>query len=184
MTDPLSSPDDDAGHKPRTGVLLVNLGTPESPEPRALRRYLAEFLADRRVVELPRALWFPILYGIILPFRAPRSAALYRSIWTGRGSPLACLSEDLAAAVAARCADRTAVARRCAMANRRFPADAGAARTRVGGSWCCRSIRNIRAPPRLGVRCGDRRAGRLATLAGLPDSDYHDDAAWIDAVAG
>lgn len=86
----------------RAGLLLVNLGTPEAPDAAALRRYLAEFLSDRRVVELPRLIWYPILYGLILPLRAPRSARLYRSIWTERGSPLRVFSQDLSQALQAR----------------------------------------------------------------------------------
>ncbi len=70
------------------GVLLTNLGTPDAPTPAALRRYLREFLADPRVVDLPRALWLPILYGVILNVRPRRSAALYRKVWTDEGSPL------------------------------------------------------------------------------------------------
>jgi ferrochelatase len=69
-------------------VLLVNLGTPADSTPAAIRRYLAEFLSDRRVVALSRALWFPILYGYILPFRPGRLAEKYRLIWTNEGSPL------------------------------------------------------------------------------------------------
>lgn len=71
-----------------TGVLLVNLGTPDAPTPNALRRYLREFLSDRRVVEIPRLLWYPILYGIILNTRPKASAEKYRAIWTEQGSPL------------------------------------------------------------------------------------------------
>ena len=71
------------------GVLLVNLGTPSAPTAQAVRRYLAEFLSDPRVVELPRLLWLPLLYGIVLPVRAKRSAAKYAAIWTAEGSPLA-----------------------------------------------------------------------------------------------
>lgn len=70
------------------GVLLVNLGTPESPTPRAVRRYLAEFLSDQRVVDTPHALWLPLLYGVILPLRSPRVAKQYQSIWMKDGSPL------------------------------------------------------------------------------------------------
>lgn len=73
----------------RTGILYCNLGTPDEPTPAAVRRYLREFLSDRRVVEIPRAAWLPILYGLVLPLRAPRSAAKYASIWTPDGSPLA-----------------------------------------------------------------------------------------------
>ncbi|MCK6426027.1 MAG: ferrochelatase [Burkholderiaceae bacterium] len=77
------------GQPERCGVLLVNLGTPESPTAPAVRRYLAQFLSDPRVVELPRALWLPILHGIILRTRPAKSAAKYASIWLPEGSPLA-----------------------------------------------------------------------------------------------
>lgn len=76
------------GEAPSIAVLLCNLGTPEAPTPPAVRRYLAEFLADPRVVEIPRLLWLPVLHGLILPFRPARSAAKYRTIWTPEGSPL------------------------------------------------------------------------------------------------
>ncbi|MEJ2692721.1 MAG: ferrochelatase [Candidatus Thiodiazotropha sp.] len=70
------------------GVLLVNLGTPEEPTTPAVRRYLAEFLSDPRIVETPRLLWMLILHGIVLRTRPKRSAEAYRSIWTEQGSPL------------------------------------------------------------------------------------------------
>ena len=76
------------GQAPVTGVLLCNLGTPDAPTAPAVRRYLAEFLGDARVVEIPRAAWLPILYGLILPLRSKRSAAKYATIWTPEGSPL------------------------------------------------------------------------------------------------
>jgi ferrochelatase len=79
------------------GVLLVNLGTPDAPTPRAVRRYLAEFLWDRRVVELPRLPWWLVLHGIILRLRPARSARLYRRIWTPEGSPLLVITRKLAA---------------------------------------------------------------------------------------
>jgi len=72
----------------RTGILLINLGTPVSPTAAAVRRYLREFLSDRRVVELPRAIWNPILHGVILTTRPRQSAARYAAIWTKDGSPL------------------------------------------------------------------------------------------------
>ncbi|WP_332814621.1 ferrochelatase [Ramlibacter sp.] len=71
-----------------TGVLLCNLGTPEQPTVAAVRRYLREFLSDPRVVEIPRAAWLPLLYGVVLPLRPAKSAAKYASIWTNEGSPL------------------------------------------------------------------------------------------------
>ncbi len=77
---------------PPFGVLLVNLGTPASPKVADVRRYLAEFLSDRRVIEAPRLLWWPVLHGIILRLRPRRSAALYRKVWTTEGSPLMAIS--------------------------------------------------------------------------------------------
>ena len=80
----------------RTAVVLVNLGTPDAPTAPALRRYLAEFLADPRVVEIPRLLWWPILHGVILRVRPAKSARKYASIWMPEGSPLLVWSEKQA----------------------------------------------------------------------------------------
>jgi protoporphyrin/coproporphyrin ferrochelatase len=76
------------GQAPRTAVLLCNLGTPDAPTASAVRRYLAEFLGDHRVVEIPRLVWMAILHGIILRVRPAKSAAKYATIWTDEGSPL------------------------------------------------------------------------------------------------
>ena len=76
------------GSPDRTAVLLCNLGPPEAPTPSAVRRYLAEFLSDARVVEIPRLLWLLILHGVILRVRPAKSAKKYASIWTSEGSPL------------------------------------------------------------------------------------------------
>ncbi len=83
------------------GVLLANLGTPDAPTPAALRKYLAEFLWDPRVIETPRLPWWIILHGFILRFRPRRSARAYREIWTGEGSPLLVFSSRLRQAVQA-----------------------------------------------------------------------------------
>ena len=83
-----AEPDHRHGHPARTAVLLCNLGTPDAPTPSAVRRYLREFLSDPRVVEIPRAVWLPLLHGVILPLRSAKSAAKYASIWTPDGSPL------------------------------------------------------------------------------------------------
>jgi ferrochelatase len=72
----------------KTAVLLVNLGTPEAPTAGAVRRYLRQFLSDPRVVEIPRAIWLPILYGFVLNTRPRQSARKYATIWTPEGSPL------------------------------------------------------------------------------------------------
>ncbi len=90
------------GQPARTAVLLVNLGTPDAPTAPALRRYLAEFLSDPRVVEIPRLVWWPILHGIVLRTRPARSAARYASVWLPEGSPLAVWTERQTQAVAAR----------------------------------------------------------------------------------
>ena len=79
-----------------TGILLVNLGSPEQPTPASIRRYLKEFLHDRRVVEVPRYLWFFILRCIILPLRSARVARLYASVWTDEGAPLVVGTRQLA----------------------------------------------------------------------------------------
>jgi len=76
------------GSASRTGVLLVNLGTPAAPDAGAVRRFLREFLSDSRVVEIPRLIWLPVLYGLVLPFRPRKTAAKYAAIWTAEGSPL------------------------------------------------------------------------------------------------
>ena len=76
------------GQVNKTAVLFCNLGTPEAPTAKALRRYLAEFLSDSRVVEIPKLLWLLILHGIILRVRPSKSAKKYASIWTPEGSPL------------------------------------------------------------------------------------------------
>ena len=82
-------------------VLLLNLGTPSAPTPAAVRRYLAEFLSDRRVIDTPRWIWWPILYGAILRVRPRASARAYAKIWTPQGSPLLVHSRALAARLAA-----------------------------------------------------------------------------------
>lgn len=91
----------------KTGVLLVNLGTPAAPTPEALKRYLSEFLLDKRVIDTPKWLWYPLLKGVILPRRVPKVVELYKAIWTESGSPLMayslqqkeelnkCLSDDI-----------------------------------------------------------------------------------------
>jgi len=85
----------------RIGILVLNLGTPDAPDPGAVRRYLREFLSDRRVVEIPPLLWQPILRGAILPTRPRKSAHAYRQVWTDDGSPLAVYTRQVAERLAA-----------------------------------------------------------------------------------
>ena len=85
--------------EPKVGVLLINLGTPDAPEERAVRRYLAEFLSDRRVVEIHPIAWKPILHGIILRTRPKKSAEAYNQVWTNEGSPLRAIAHRQAEAL-------------------------------------------------------------------------------------
>jgi protoporphyrin/coproporphyrin ferrochelatase len=94
------------GTSGKAAVLLVNLGTPEAPTTGAVRRYLRQFLSDRRVVEIPQVIWWFILNGIILPFRASRSAAKYALIWRPEGSPLRVHTERQSAALRTRLQER------------------------------------------------------------------------------
>jgi len=87
---------------PRVGVLLVNLGTPDAPETKAVRRYLAQFLSDTRVIELPKIAWKPILHGVVLRTRPRKSARAYKQVWTEQGSPLAAITCRQADALAER----------------------------------------------------------------------------------
>lgn len=83
----------------KTGVLITNLGTPDAPTAPALRRYLAEFLSDPRVIEIPKLVWQCILHGIILRVRPKKSAEKYKTVWTEKGSPLLIISKQQAAAI-------------------------------------------------------------------------------------
>ncbi|HOB14090.1 MAG TPA: ferrochelatase [Novosphingobium sp.] len=94
---------------PRIGVLLVNLGTPDAPTPKAVRRYLKEFLSDPRVVEIPRLVWWPILSGIILNTRPKKSAHAYQQVWGADGSPLAAITKAQAEALQDRLGDAVLV---------------------------------------------------------------------------
>ena len=88
-------------NSPRFGVMLVNLGTPENPDAASVRKYLAEFLSDPRVIRVPRLLWWLILHGIILRVRPGKVAKLYQTIWTDNGSPLMDFSRRQQAALQA-----------------------------------------------------------------------------------
>lgn len=92
-------------HQTKTGILLANLGTPDAPTPGAVKRYLRQFLSDKRVVDTSRLLWWPLLRGVILPIRYPRVAKLYQSVWMEEGSPLMVYSRRQQQALAARLPD-------------------------------------------------------------------------------
>src|SRR3546814_12406489 len=111
------------------GVLLINLGTPEAPEPGAVRTYLKEFLSDPRVIEIPKWAWQPILRGVILRTRPRKSAHAYKQVWSEEGSPPAAITERQAEALQAELPKvrvkhamrygRPAIAQRIAAAHRK-----------------------------------------------------------------
>src|SRR5215217_6867174 len=96
----MTPPEDHPAIPPqKVGVLLINLGTPDAPEARAVRRYLAEFLSDPRVIEIPAIAWKPILHGFILRTRPKKSAEAYNQVWTNEGSPLRVIAHRQAEAL-------------------------------------------------------------------------------------
>jgi len=178
-----------ADHPPvrtgRIGVLLVNLGTPDAPDPGAVRRYLAEFLSDRRVVEIPRLLWQPILHGIILRTRPKKSAHAYAQVWTGEGSPLAAITAQQARALQARLGEAVVVRHAMRYQNpamaRELDAllEAGCERILVAPLYPHYSgATTASALDAVAAWITARR--RLPALRTLPP--YHDDPAAIDAL--
>ncbi len=178
------------GREPCTGILLANLGTPDAPTAAALRRYLGEFLWDPRVVEIPRALWWLVLHGIILRVRPARSAAKYRSIWTEEGSPLLAISRRQAEALSARleaaCAGPVRVALGMRYGNPSIAAglgelrEAGAERLLVLPLYPQYSAATT-------ASTFDAVAGELRAWRWLPElrmvTHYHDRPRYIEAVA-
>ena len=170
---------------PKVGVLLVNLGTPDEPSPAAVRAYLAEFLSDRRVIEIPRIAWAPILHGIILRTRPAKSAHAYRQVWTEHGSPLAAITRRKAAKLQERLGPGIIV--RHAM---RYGRPAMAAElVRLKDEGCERILLAPLYPQYCAATTATANDKAFATLAAmrwqptlrtLPP--YHDDGAYIDAL--
>ncbi len=94
------------GSKEKLGILLVNLGSPDAPTPSAVRRYLAEFLWDPRVIEFPRMMWWLVLHGIILRLRPRMAAKAYKKVWGTDGSPLIAISKRQAQAIEKKIQDK------------------------------------------------------------------------------
>ena len=173
----------------RIGVLLVNLGTPDSPSYFAVQRYLREFLADRRVINTSRLIWLPLLYGVILPFRPVQTARKYRSIWLQEGSPLAVYSARLTAKVGsvlqARFDDQIRVELGMTYGN---PSIAHALE-----SLCEQNVKKLLVLPLYPQYCSsttgsvfDRASRALQRWRWLPETrfvnDYYHDAGYIDAL--
>jgi ferrochelatase len=173
------------------GVLLVNTGTPDAPRAPEVRRFLARFLSDPRVVELPRLLWQPLLRGVILPIRGPRSARNYEKVWMAGGSPLTVHTRALAAALQAALAaslgeDGVRVA------DGYLYSDPGLATSfaRLRSEGATRLVVLPHYPQCSGTTTGavyDQVGAILRSLRDLPDlrlvGDYHVDAGYIAALA-
>ena len=170
---------------PRVGVLLVNLGTPDAPEPGAVRRYLAEFLTDPRVIEIPALLWRPILHGIVLRTRPKKSAHAYRQVWTEEGSPLAAITRRQAVALQKHFGDRVVVDHAMRYGNPGIVA----AVQRMTAAGCTRILAAPLYPQYCAATTASAADAVFAVLAAmrwqpalrmLPP--YHDDARYIDAL--
>ena len=173
----------------RIGVLLANLGTPDSPTYFAVQRYLREFLSDRRVINTAPGVWLPILYGVVLPLRPLRSAANYRKIWMQDGSPLAVysrrLTNKLSDQLHGMLGDRVRVALGMTYGN---PSIASAVSILAE-----QNVRRLLVLPLYPQYCSsttgsvfDRTAAALGRWRWLPElrfiNDYFADAGYIDAL--
>ena len=163
-----------------TALLLVNLGTPDAPTASAVRRYLAEFLSDPRVVSLPRWLWQPLLRGVILPLRARRAARKYASIWMEGGSPLAVHTRALAAAVQRRLPELRVVHAMRYGTPSLEQVFAALRREQV------RRVLVLPLYPQYSTTTTASVVDKVARIRNMPTrlvADYHDDAGWVEAVA-
>ena len=176
----------------KTGILLVNLGTPSAPTAAAVRTYLREFLSDPRVVEIPRIVWLPILYGIILTTRPAKSAEKYAKVWMPEGSPLAVHTARQAKLLAGLLGER-------ARPNPPVPVEYGmrygkpsiaTAFEKLRAAGCARIVVLPLYPQYAGSTTASVRDAvdaHLKTLARPPEvrfvERFHDDPAYIDALA-
>ena len=182
MTPPADHP---AIPAPKVGVLLLNLGTPDEARAPAVKRYLAEFLSDRRVVEIPPIAWQPILRGIILNTRPKKSAHAYSQVWTEHGSPLAAVTRAQAAALANSLGPDVLV--EWAM---RYGNPSIASRIDAMKAAGCERILLAPLYPQYcaatTATANDKAFAHLATLRWQPAirtlPPYHDDPAYIDAL--
>lgn len=170
----------------RIGVLVVNLGTPDAPETGPVRRYLAEFLSDPRVIEIPSLLWQPILRGIILNTRPQKSAEAYRKVWTEGGSPLAAITAEQAEGLRDRLGEGVQVDWAMRYGEPSIPAQL----EKLMNAGCDRILLAPLYPQYCGATTAtvvDKAADWLrsrrwqSSLRTLPP--YHDDPAYIDALA-
>ena len=173
-----------------TGVLLTNLGSPDEPTRAALRRYLAEFLADRRVIDLPRAVWLPLLHGVILNVRPQRSAKLYQRVWMAEGAPLLAIGRRQLAALDAELRRRFDPPPPLALGMRYGNPPIRAALRSLRDRGCTRILVLPLYPQYFSGTTGSTFDALAAELTGwrrVPAlrmvSDYHDDPAYVTALA-
>lgn len=171
--------------QPKVGVLLVNLGTPDAPTADAVKRYLKQFLSDRRVVEIPPLVWQPILRAIVLNTRPQQSAKAYAKVWTDKGSPLAFFTIAQAEALSVRMQDRVDVRHAMRYGNPSIP-DQLAAMKEAG---CNRILIAPLYPQYSGATTGtvqDEAYQALTKMRWHPAirtlPAYHDDSAYIGAL--
>ncbi len=172
------------------GVLLVNLGTPDAPTTADVRRYLAEFLSDPRVIETPRWLWWPILHGFILRVRPARSAKNYRKIWTDEGSPLLVHSRAIASKLATRLTERVVGNVHVALGMTYGEPSLGAALDELHAANARRIVVLPLYPQYSGTTTGsvfDAVTALLSLRRWVPElrfiTHYHDAPGYIDALA-
>ena len=171
-------------------MLVTNLGTPAAPTPAAVRRYLAEFLSDRRVIELPRWLWLPILYGVILAVRPRRSAAAYREVWSDEGSPLLVNARRQAAALDSALNDGAGVRIALELGMRYGEPSIASALTELEEAGARRVLVLPLYPQYSASTTASTYDAVFAAMAGrrrVPElrlvSDYHDHPGYIEALA-
>jgi protoporphyrin/coproporphyrin ferrochelatase len=178
------------GSIPRTGVLLVNLGTPAAPTAGALRPYLRQFLSDPRVVEIPRPLWWPILHGVILNTRPRKSAGKYAKIWTTEGSPLKVHTERQARLLRGYLGERTKAPVEVEWAMR-YGSPGVAEKLRVLRELGCDRLLVIPLYPQYAASATasayDAVGAAMSRMRNVPAlrvlKDFHDHPAYIQALA-
>ena len=170
---------------PRIGVLLINLGTPDAPDAGAVRRYLAEFLTDPRVIEIPAWLWRPILHGVVLRTRPRKSAHAYRQVWTDDGSPLAAITRRQAQALQQRLGDSVTVD----FAMRYGNPGIAAAVERMTAAGCTRILAAPLYPQYCAATTASANDAMFAAIAALRRQPalrtlppYYDDPLYIEAL--
>ncbi len=170
----------------RIGVLLVNLGTPDAPTPKAVKRYLGQFLSDRRVIEIPPIAWQPILRGIILNTRPKKSAHAYSQVWSEKGSPLAAITAEQAENLQPRLGAAVQVEWAMRYGNPSIPDQIN----RLMADGCERILLAPLYPQYCAATTAtvvDEAADTLKAMRWQPSlrtlPPYHDDPAYIDALA-